>query len=143
MHEIIDDPKTDKVYLIMDFLSGGNLMDKVDNSDDGLDLDRGRQYFRSIVSALHYCHEVQHIAHRDVKPENILLDKNGIVKLCDFGVSEYFKSSSDLLNGAATKGTYLFMSPEMVDPSRKQKRIHAKASDIWACGVTLFNLLTR
>ena len=94
------------------------------------------------MSAVHYCHEVQHISHRDIKPENILLGKYDKVKLCDFGVSEFFKSSTDLVNGA-TKGTYLFMAPEMVDPMRKKKSIHAKAGDIWACGITLFNLLTR
>ena len=42
----------------------------------------------------------------------------------------------------ATKGTYLFMAPEMVDKNKK-KNVHARAGDIWACGVTLFNLLTK
>ena len=63
------------------------------------------------------------------------------MKLCDFGVSEFFEPSDDLVSNA-TKGTYLFMSPEMVDPS-KEKGIHGKAGDIWALGVTLFNLLTK
>ena len=70
-----------------------------------------------------------------------MLDKLEKVKLVDFGVSEFFKSTNDLLSGA-TKGTYLFMAPEMVDPTKK-KEIHGRAGDIWACGVTLFNLLTR
>ena len=42
----------------------------------------------------------------------------------------------------ATKGTYLFMAPEMVDKNKK-KNVHARAGDIWACGATLFNLLTK
>ena len=75
LHEIIDDHKTDKVYLIMDYLQGGSLMDLVDKSEDGLDVKVVRSYFRSIVSALHYCHEVRSISHRDLKPENILIDK--------------------------------------------------------------------
>ena len=64
------------------------------------------------------------------------------LKLCDFGVSEFFTSSNDILTGA-TKGTYLFMAPEMVDVSKKKKGIHGRAGDIWATGVTLYNLLTK
>jgi len=56
-------------------------------------------------------------------------------------VSEFFKSSNDLLSGA-TKGTYLFMASEMLDP-KKKKGVHARAGDIWASGVTLYNLLTN
>ena len=114
LHEIIDDPNTDKVYLIMDYLSGGSLADKLDKCDNGLDIDAARMYFKGLISAVHYCHEVQKISHRDIKPENILLDKFNKVKLCDFGVSEFFQSNNDLLSGA-TKGTYLFMAPEMVN----------------------------
>ena len=68
--------------------------------------------------------------------------KDKKIKLCDFGLGEFFKSSNDVLTGA-TKGTYLFMAPEMVDVSRKKKGVYARAGDIWACGVTLFNLLTK
>ena len=66
---------------------------------------------------MHYCHEMKNIAHRDIKPENIMLDKYGRVFLTDFGVSEFFQSSNDLLSGG-TKGTYLFMAPEMVHPDK-------------------------
>ena len=120
LHEIIDDPRTDKVYLIMDYLPGGSLKDKLEESENGFDIELTRKYFRGLISSIHYCHEVQNISHRDIKPENILLGKFDKVKLCDFGVSEFFKSTNDLLSGA-TKGTYLFMAPEMVDTTRKKK----------------------
>ena len=117
LHEIIDDHTTNKVYLIMDFLSGGSLKDKLDReeNEDGIDIKEVRPYFRALISAVHYCHEVKKIAHRDIKPENIMLDNCNKLKLVDFGVSEFFQSNNDLMSNA-TKGTYLFMAPEMMDP---------------------------
>ena len=110
--------------------------------DEGIPAERARGYFRGLLSAIHYCHEVKKIAHRDIKPENIMLDKYGQVYLTDFGVSEFFESSNDLLKGG-TKGTYLFMSPEMVNPDKSKKCVRGRQADIWAAGVTLFNLLTN
>lgn len=141
MHEIIDDPQSKKIYIVMDYLQGGTLSELLDESESGLPLERVRIYFRGLLSAIHYCHEVKNIAHRDIKPENIMLDKYGEVYLCDFGVSEFFKSSNDLLSGG-TKGTYLFMAPEMVNPDKNKQIIRGRQGDIWAAGVTLFNLLT-
>ena len=90
LHEIIDDPQSKKVYLIMDYLQGGTLAELLEESDNGLSLEKVRGYFKGLLSAMHYCHEVKKIAHRDIKPENIMLDKYGRVFLCDFGVSEFF-----------------------------------------------------
>ena len=90
LYEIIDDPSTEKVYLIMDFLSGGSLYDLLDKNEDGLNIEEVRKYFKALISAVYYCHEVKKISHRDIKPENILLDNCGKLKLCDFGVSEFF-----------------------------------------------------
>ena len=58
LYEIIDDHNTNKVYLIMDYLRGGTLMEKLDKSDNGLDIEAARNYFRGLISAVHYCHEV-------------------------------------------------------------------------------------
>ena len=90
LYEIIDDPSTEKIYLVMDYLSGGSLADKLEKHEEGLEIEQVRKYFKALISAVHYCHEVQKIAHRDIKPENILLDNADKLKLCDFGVSEFF-----------------------------------------------------
>ena len=63
------------------------------------------------MSAIYYCHEVRSLTHRDIKPENLMLDGNGKLVLCDFGISEFFKSSGDLLHSVG--GTVRFMAPEM------------------------------
>jgi len=64
------------------------------------------------------------------------------VFLTDFGCSEFFEPSTDDLS-KGTKGTYLFMAPEMFEGNKDKKILKAPAIDIWAAGVTLFNLLTN
>ena len=65
--------------------------------DKGLSDEDARIYFAQLISALHYCHEVKNIAHRDVKPDNLMIDKSGRLILCDFGVSQFFGSDNDIL----------------------------------------------
>ena len=87
LHEIIDDPSCEYVYLVMDFLPGGSLDLKLKQSESGLDEETVRTLFSQLVSAVHYCHEVINFSHRDIKPANIMLDDLGKHYLCDFGVS--------------------------------------------------------
>ena len=141
LNEIIDDPKSKKVYLVMNFCSGGTLAQKLEASKNGLPEEEVREYFRSLISAIHYCLVVHQISHRDVKPENLMLDEAGQVYLSDFGCSEFFKKDEDL--SKATKGTYLFMAPEMFEGNKEKKIVKGHALDIWAAGVTLYNLLTN
>ena len=68
-----------------------------------------RQYFRDIVQALDYCHNCAEIIHRDVKPENVLIDDLNIAKLADFGVSYIMTNGDDNLTGRV--GTNFFFSP--------------------------------
>jgi len=62
--------------------------------------------------------------------------------LCDFGCSEFFLPKSGQLSHM-TKGTYRFMAPEMFGADKSVKLVRGRQSDIWAAGVTLFNLLTK
>jgi serine/threonine protein kinase len=112
LQEIIDDPESKKVYLIMDYCQGGTLLEKLEKSKAGLEESLVKKYFRCLISAVHYCNEVHNVSHRDIKPENIMLHEDGEVFLCDFGCSEFFTPSTGTLS-KATKGTYLFMAPEM------------------------------
>jgi serine/threonine protein kinase len=74
LHEIINDPTNDEIFLIMDFLGGGTLQEKLQERGVGFDEQSTREYFRQLISAVHYCHEVANIAHRDIKPENMMLN---------------------------------------------------------------------
>ena len=74
LHEIIDDPASKKIYIVMEYLSGGTLHDSIMKTDKGFSDEDTRIFFAQLMSALHYCHEVKNFAHRDVKPENLMLD---------------------------------------------------------------------
>ena len=87
LHEIIDDPMKNKVYMVMDYLPGGTLSDKLIKKGSGLPQAEVRKYFKDLVSALYYCHEIKSLSHRDIKPENMMLSEKGNLILCDFGVS--------------------------------------------------------
>lgn len=75
LHEIIDDPKEDRVYLVMDVLDGGTIEDKVKVSAGGLLTKEMWKWSRQIVQAVWYCHSVANICHRDLKAENVMLNK--------------------------------------------------------------------
>lgn len=129
----------------MDYCRGGTLLKRLNQTEFGLPEDTVKKYFRSLVSAIHYCHEVWNIAHRDIKPENIMLSKKDgteEIYLCDFGCSEFFHPKKDKLSNA-TKGTYLFMAPEIFEVGAAEKVVRGRQSDIWSAGITLFNLLTN
>ena len=78
---------------------------------------------------------INHIIHRDIKPQNILFDENGSVKIADFGQSFLFEDN-DVTH--ATEGTYWFMAPELLDPNGNKEGVSGKACDIWSLGVTFF-----
>lgn len=86
-----------------------------------------------ICDALDFAHK-NHIIHRDIKPANILISREGLAKIVDFGLAEILGSGSY----AGGAGTYAYMSPE--DFAEEERSDHR--SDIWAVGVTLYEMLT-
>jgi mitogen-activated protein kinase kinase 4 len=84
----------------------------------------------SVLNALHYLKEKLKIIHRDVKPSNILLDRRGNVKLCDFGISGHLRDSI-----AQTKdvGCRPYMAPERI----KGAMAYDTRSDVWSLGISL------
>lgn len=80
LHEIIDDPKKDKIFLVTEWQKKGSVASQI-----GKDM---RLYFIDMLKALHYCHVVAKVVHRDIKPDNIMINHNNEAVLIDFGVSE-------------------------------------------------------
>lgn len=144
LHEVIDDPKEKRIYLIMDLANGGPIAADL-NPDSGACTPVPpavlAPYVTQIVSGLDYLHR-HHVFHRDVKPDNILLHTDAdtgetVVKIVDFGVAE-MNETGKVTSGSV--GTPSFLSPELHLP-RNTVPVDGGAADVWALGATVFNLL--
>ncbi|CAB1338605.1 unnamed protein product [Coregonus sp. 'balchen'] len=90
----------------------------------------------STVKALEHLHSNLSVIHRDVKPSNILINTQGQVKMCDFGISGYLVDS---LAKTVDAGCKPYMAPERINPETNQKGYNVK-SDIWSLGITMIEL---
>ncbi|XP_037550127.1 ribosomal protein S6 kinase alpha-3 isoform X2 [Nematolebias whitei] len=122
-----------KLYLILDFLKGGDLFTRLSKEVMFTEEDV-KFYLAELALALDHLHGLG-IIYRDLKPENILLDEDGHIKLTDFGLS---KESIDHENKAYSFcGTVEYMAPEVVN-----RRGHTQSADWWSYGVLMFEMLT-
>ena len=119
-------------YFIMEYCQYGELFLHIVNNRR-LDEKQASFFFFQIINGLNYLH-INTIVHRDLKPENILLSKGNILKIIDFGLSNY-SSDNQYLNTPC--GSPSYASPEMI----KGKKYNGFLADIWSCGVILYVML--
>ena len=133
LYEVIDTQT--KLYLVLELADGGDMYDYIMRHEGvGLDESAARKYFRQIVQAIQYCHEL-HVVHRDLKPENVVFfQKLGLVKLTDFGFSNNFDPGEQLQTSC---GSLAYSAPEIL----LGDSYDAPAVDIWSLGVILYMLV--
>ncbi|KAM9234162.1 ribosomal protein S6 kinase alpha-2 isoform 3-T3 [Dugong dugon] len=122
-----------KLYLILDFLRGGDLFTRLSKEVMFTEEDV-KFYLAELALALDHLHGLG-IIYRDLKPENVLLDEEGHIKITDFGLS---KEAIDHDKRAYSFcGTIEYMAPEVVN-----RRGHTQSADWWSFGVLMFEMLT-
>jgi serine/threonine protein kinase len=115
LYEVIDDPESEKLYLVMQYVCNGPIVRvKSDFTCPPVPESTCKNYVRQLLSGVRYLHK-RHIVHHDIKPDNILLGADGIVYITDFGVSEVF-SPEQSLNESTRRGvgTPIFSAPELL-----------------------------
>ncbi|CAF0804130.1 unnamed protein product [Rotaria sordida] len=117
------------LYLLLEYLPGGELFQMM-RKHEKFDAKTAIFYASEVLLALDYLHHLD-ILYRDLKPENILLDSEGHVRLVDFGFAKETKERTFTLCG-----TVDYLAPEVI-----QNRGHHKASDWWALGILIYEML--
>jgi len=135
--EVIDSEKM--VYLVLEYLPAGSIAES-SATIDAIEDDDGvlRLYMRDMVSGLAYLHS-QRICHSDIKPENILIGTDGVLKLADFGLSKFLSWGQSRKVFNKKEGTPAFQAPECLNDSEDVK-FSLVPTDVWALGVTLYQL---
>ncbi|MDP2400936.1 MAG: serine/threonine-protein kinase, partial [Actinomycetota bacterium] len=126
------DTDSDEAFLIMEYVEGASLADLLD--DGPLDTDQVAAVLVAVSSALTYAHD-NGVLHLDIKPENVLVTRDGIVKVTDFGVASLSTSSG---HQSTLGGTLGYMPLEQLRDEDVDER-----TDVWALATLIFELLTE
>ncbi|EED15297.1 serine/threonine protein kinase, putative [Talaromyces stipitatus ATCC 10500] len=121
------------VWLVLEYCPGDELYNHILNNGP-LVVDKARRIFAQLVGAVAYVHS-KSCVHRDLKLENILLDKHGNVKLCDFGFTREYEGKASYLQTFC--GTICYSAPEML----KGEKYAGEKVDVWSLGIILYALL--
>ncbi|ODQ83070.1 hypothetical protein BABINDRAFT_164780 [Babjeviella inositovora NRRL Y-12698] len=113
LREVLDDVNSRKIYLVLEYLETGEIVWQAENGP-ALTFVKARSVFRDVVQGLEYLH-YQGIIHRDIKPGNLLVSSDGVVKISDFGVSfaSDLDSNTNEFELCKTAGTPAFYAPEL------------------------------
>ena len=131
LYEILQTPN--HIFIAMEYCEGKDIMDYILSRNYLTELD-ALKYFQQLINALFYLHS-QNIAHRDIKIDNILLDRNKNLKLIDFGLSTKY-SDDKLLDQPC--GTIVYSAPEVLEG----KPYHGMLADVWSSGIVLYGMLS-
>jgi len=128
------------IYLIHEYVNGKHIVDL--QSKHGCDVQTRNASIPQIISALSYIHS-KGIAHRDIKPDNILLSNSGVVKLIDFGLGIPSEKYEGLVSRLPRAGTPGFLDPELLTKTNDDSiNNNYEKADIYSLGVVIYCMIT-
>ena len=150
LHEIIEDPSSDKIYMVIPYCEDGQILEfnsekeEFTYNESLLDEERKPKMSeilkiaKELMEGLYLLHEHDNVAHRDIKPDNILLSSKKPF-IGDFGKSFELSLSSENDYTTSIEGTPAYLPPECC--TEESSEYSMKRADVWALGITLYNLV--
>lgn len=130
LFEVFQSPK--HFLLVMEYADGGDLLQFVKKRQH-LDEETAKRIFKQVVHGIAHCH-CRSVLHRDIKLDNILMDEEGGIKICDFGVSRLITKNQSIQEQC---GTPAYLAPEIIS----DKGYRGYYVDLWSLGVLLYAML--
>lgn len=121
-------------YIVMEYMNGQTLKQYI-NQHSSLRVEKALDIMMQLTSAISHAHQ-NHIIHRDIKPHNILIDRDGNVKITDFGIAMALSATS-ITQTNSVLGSVHYLSPEQARGGMANRK-----SDIYSLGIVMFEILT-